>query len=248
MTLPTRHFIITGTTSGIGAQLAKDLLEQGANVYGIARRTPQELASYGTYQHFSFDLSKLTDIEGLVNQICERLEERKAEFICLVNNASMLEPLLPIEQCSSDDLINNIQIGLLAPMMLTSAFIKSTSHIHARRKVVNITSGSGSYPAPGMSSYCSAKAGLNMFTQCVGLEQQNQMNPVEVIAVIPGMVDTEMQVIARSKDEHSFAMASLFRQVHDAGQLITPKALSQHLQRIIENHYSNGQIVTYNEA
>ncbi|WP_259391424.1 SDR family NAD(P)-dependent oxidoreductase [Paenibacillus sp. 1011MAR3C5] len=89
--------------------------------------------------------------------------------------------------------------------------MKSTSHIHTRRKIVNITSGSGSYPAPGMSSYCSAKAGLNMFTQCVGLEQQNQPNPVEVIAVIPGMVDTEMQAIARSKDEQSLGMAQQFR-------------------------------------
>jgi len=160
----------------------------------------------------------------------------------------MLEPLLPIEQCKPTELIANIETGLLAPMILTSSFIKSTSHLHVRRKIINITSGSGAYPAPGMSSYCSAKAGLNMFTQCVGQEQMNGTNPVEVIAVIPGMVDTELQAVARSKDESSFVLASQFRQVHEAGQLITPEEISAHLQRIIENRYTNGQIITYNDA
>lgn len=248
MTQITRHFIITGTSSGIGAQLAMDLLEQGAYVYGIARRTPEQLASYIRYRHFFIDLSRLTEIEGLMEQVSAVLEEGAPELVCLVNNVSMLEPLLPIEQCKPTELIANIEIGLLAPMILTSSFIKFTSHLHVRRKIINITSGSGVYPAPGMSSYCSAKAGLNMFTQCVGQEQQNETNPVEVIAVIPGMVDTDMQAVARSKDERSFVLASQFRQVHEAGQLLTPKEISAHLQRIIESRYSNGQIVAYNEA
>lgn len=96
------------------------------------------------------------------------------EMICLINNAAMLEPLKSIEECGAWEINKNLQISLIAPIVLSSCFIKQTHHFQGRRKIINISSGSGKYPAPDMSIYCTAKAGLNMFTHCVGAEQKSQ--------------------------------------------------------------------------
>lgn len=89
-----------------------------------------------------------------------------------------------------------------------------------RKKIINISSGSGIYPAPTMSVYCSVKAGINMFTQSVGSEQRNRPNPVEIIAVNPGMVDTDMQRMARGKNEQEFEMAKAFAHAHESAPSI----------------------------
>ncbi|MGM0883040.1 MAG: SDR family NAD(P)-dependent oxidoreductase [Bacillota bacterium] len=205
------HFIITGTSRGIGEQLAKMLLEADHHVYGISRSQSNALATYNKYTHTTFDLSHTVEIESKINDLFKQIPFRNFEMICLINNAAMLEPLKSIEECSVLEINKNLQISLIAPIVLTSCFIKQTNHFQGRRKIINISSGSGKYPAPDMSVYCTAKAGLNMFTHCVGAEQKSQPYPVEIIAVDPGMVETEMQKLARGKNEEDFEMSAFFK-------------------------------------
>lgn len=99
--------------------------------------------------------------------------------ITLINNAATVAPLNDIENCTSEDIISSITTNLISPAILISTFINLTFMRKTRRNIVNITSGSALYPAEGMSLYCAAKAGLNMLTRCVGLEQ-NKDNPVNI--------------------------------------------------------------------
>lgn len=242
----TSHFIITGTSKGIGEQLAKRLLDDGHFVYGIARGQSEALADNPKYTHYCFDLSKTSDIELLLSKIVDPIKlSGQEEMVGLINNAAMLDPLKRIEQCSAEEIGRNIQISLTAPMVLSSCFIKLTEHLPLRRKIINISSGSGRYPAPAMSVYCTAKAGINMFTQSVGLEQANGPYPVEIIAVDPGMVETAMQQKARGQDERNFEMAKFFQEAHQSGRLQTTEQLAEHLLRIIERRYGTGKLVNY---
>lgn len=241
-------FIITGTSKGIGEQLAKMLLRDGNYVYGISRGSSEILQQHMNYMHFNFDLNDFRGLEGLMDNVFDQLRElSNPDMICLINNAAMLDPLKPIDQCNAEEIRMNIQISLIAPMILTSSFIRRTNSTLARRKIINISSGSGTYPAPGMSVYCTAKAGMNMFTQCVGAEQTNRNNPVEIIAVDPGMVDTELQMMAREQDDQEFEMAKRFRQVHQSGQLISKEVLGNHLLKIIDRQISPGMIIKYSD-
>lgn len=169
------------------------------------------------------------------------------EKICLINNAAMLEPLKSIEECSAWEINKNLQISLIAPIVLSSCFIKQTNHFQGRRKIINISSGSGKYPAPDMSIYCTAKAGLNMFTHCVGAEQKSQPYPVEIIAVDPGMVVTEMQKLARRMNENEFGMSAFFTDAHNNGQLQSTENLGKHLINIINKNFDTGKLVNYFE-
>lgn len=234
-----RHSIITGTSKGIGLQLAELLLAKGDYVYGISRGGSDLLESgeewSGRYRHVQYDLSDLNGIDDLITRILDQIPQ-EAKFIGLINNAAMLEPLRPIDQCSAAEISQSLNISLAAPMILSSSFIQQTNHLSARRKIVNLSSGSGSYPAPSMAVYCTSKAGMNMFTQCVSLEQTGQQNPVEIIAFDPGMVDTELQAVARGKSAEEFALAGMFNQVYEAGQLRSPRDVAMQLiERMDEN-------------
>ncbi|MGE7055253.1 SDR family NAD(P)-dependent oxidoreductase, partial [Paenibacillus glucanolyticus] len=242
------QFSITGTSKGIGEQLACMLVENGNVVYGIARGTSDRLSSSANYRHIAYDLNDTLGLENVMDRLFELIDPAHADMICLINNASMLEPLKSIDLCEPKDIQMNLQISLIAPMILTSSFIKKTEGLSIRKKIINISSGSGVYPAPTMSVYCTAKAGMNMFTQSVGAEQRNRQHPVEIIAVNPGMVETDMQRLARSKNESEFDMAHVFAQAHESGQLLSTEEIGLHLLHIIDKEFEPGQIVNYNEV
>lgn len=241
------HFIITGTSRGIGEQLAKMLLDKGDVVHGISRGASHVLSEYENYTHHPFDLSQISGTQDLLQHIFSLMDLSNSEMICLINNAAMLEPLKTIDKCTPEEINLNLQTSLIAPIVLTSCFMNQTNELHLRRKVVNISSGSGTYPAPAMSVYCTAKAGINMFTACVGAEQANQLFPVEIVAVDPGMVETELQMIARGKADEQFEMAKYFRQAHDTGQLLSTETLGEHLLHIIEKKIEPGKLVAYSD-
>lgn len=172
----------------------------------------------------------------MITRILDQIPSQEAEFIGLINNAAMLEPLKLIDQCSAAEISQSLNISLAKTNDIKFLFIQQTNHLSARRKIVNLSSGSGSYPAPSMAVYCTSKAGMNMFTQCVSLEQTGQQNPVEIIAFDPGMVDTELQAVARGKSAEEFALAGMFNQVYEAGQLRSPRDVAMQLiERMDEN-------------
>lgn len=239
-----RFFIITGTSSGIGQALARFLLENGDSVCGLSRRECQELSSHPQYSHICLDLQHVDNIKDTIHRVLTERNQQNLTMIGLINNAAMLEPLQPIEECASKEISANIHINLIAPMLLTSEFIKATRNWAARRKVINITSGSGSYASPSMSVYSAAKAGLNRFTECVGVEQAySDANPVEIIAVDPGMVETRMQQAARSKRNEEFKMAGYFKDAYLQGRLQSTEDMARQLMRIIEDHFETGRQV-----
>ncbi|AJS58867.1 SDR family NAD(P)-dependent oxidoreductase [Paenibacillus sp. IHBB 10380] len=242
------HFIITGTSRGIGEQLARMLLDNGNCVHGISRGDSNILDNYKNYTHHHFDLSNILGIEPLLKEIFSQINLNASEMICLINNAAMIEPLKTIDNCNAEEINKNIQISLIAPMVLTSYFINQMDDVPIRKKIINISSGSGSYPAPAMSVYCTAKAGINMFTQCIGAEQSKRQYPIEIIAVDPGMVETELQQVVRGKDDQDFEMAKLFKQAHQTGQLQSTEELGKHLINIIDKKIEPGKLVKYFEG
>lgn len=238
-------FIITGTSRGIGEALAKILLENNHSVYGISRGKSDVLSSYDNYSAINYDLSNIGNIEHLIRDILAKAKIDEFEMICLINNAAMLEPLNPIEACPPEEICKSLHISLVAPIVLSSCFINQTQHLTVRRKIVNISSGAGEHPLQDMSIYCTAKAGLNMFTRCVGVEQTGKINPIEIITVDPGMVDTDMQKTARGMKAETFAMADFFNDAYINGKLQSPDNLVKGLKDIIENQYETGRIMNH---
>ncbi|MGD8405246.1 MAG: SDR family NAD(P)-dependent oxidoreductase [Anaerolineales bacterium] len=240
-------FLITGTSRGIGAALAQRILEEGHTVLGVSRGQSNTLKS-PKYHHLSFDLSDKSRITQIMAKANEIVDAQTFDFVCLVNNASAAEPIGPIEKCPPEEIESHVSIGLIAPMLLTSMFIRRFINKKIRKKVVFISSGAAFTPLAGESIYCSSKAGLNMLAQCVGLEQKEKEYGFEVQSIGPGMVDTSMQLAARSKSSDEFAMADFFKQAYEEGKLKEPDKVAEKIYTILENTYEQGKYVSVNET
>ncbi|RXZ81942.1 SDR family NAD(P)-dependent oxidoreductase [Paenibacillaceae bacterium] len=237
VTMKTRYFIITGSSRGIGAELSKQLLKVNHHIICIARTENIEILNTSRennyrYDFIPFDFSNITDVNRLSDQIFKKISGANAELVCLINNAAAVTPLGSIDECNVEEIVNNVHINMLSPIILTSRFLEATRDWSAKKTIINISSGSGKYPAAGMSVYCSTKAAINMFTKCVELELKARTDAVKIYAVDPGMVNTEMQATARNETK-DFPLKAYFQEAKNDGNLQEPHEVAK---KIIKNY------------
>ena len=87
-----------------------------------------------------------------------------------------------------------------------------------------------------------------MFAQCIGLEQKDKEYGFEVITIGPGMVDTYMHQVARSKNSDEYVGADLAKQVYEKGELQDPGKVAEKICTILDNKYDQGQYVKVSEV
>lgn len=240
-----KHFIITGTSRGIGEAIAYQLRSSGHLLHCISReRNTTLLSNSENMAYYEFDLGQTDALESLMERIFSQIDLPQAEGVYLINNASMIMPVAPIDAADSSEITRNIQVNLIAPILLTSLFIKHTKELSVEKRVLNISSASAKNHHPGMSLYSAAKAGLDVFTQCVALEQNNTQTPVKVVSIWPGMIDTGLQREARSMDRTMLPTVELFKQVMDSGMLTTPEETAkQIITFLFKEDIEHGEIV-----
>lgn len=237
-------YLITGTSRGIGEALAQKLLKQENTVLGVSRQQSKTLKS-DRYHHLSYDLADSSGLEEIVEKAGELVGGQEFDFLCLVNNAAAVEPLGPIERAGAMEIESHLRIGLLAPMILTSAFVRKFAVHKARKKVAFISSGVAVHPMQDMSLYCSSKAGLHMFAQCIGLEQDKRENGFEIVSISPGKVETAMQQAVRTG---RYAMAEYFQQAYESGELQDRSEVVEKIAVILANKYENEVFVSVKDV
>lgn len=239
-------YIITGGSKGLGAAIISQLLQQGAAVHCISRSESETLRqealrAEGTLTFYAYDLADTQGLDSLLERILATTDG--ADSITLINNAGMLEPMTSIGRANGDDLQRSLQVNLIAPALLTNSFIRHTQAWPMVKRVVGISSGAGKKPYPGWGAYCTAKAGLDMLTRCVGVEQEEQPHPVEIYSIAPGVVDTDMQREIRAASEVDFPQVSRFVQLKDQGDLQSPEATAKQLLDLLQtNSFAQGEI------
>src|SRR5438105_9481779 len=111
-----RLALVTGTSSGIGAAVARELLQHGWQVIGVARRTP-ELASKN-YRHLALDLAQLDHATAAIErEVGARLTERAWQSVGLVNNAA-LAPAGRVQQLDASELACAYAVNCVMPLWL----------------------------------------------------------------------------------------------------------------------------------
>jgi benzil reductase ((S)-benzoin forming) len=241
-------YIITGGSKGLGAAMVSQLLQEGAAVHCIARSENETLRQEalrmeGSLTFHAYDLAQTHGLDSLLERILGTVNLDEARSLTLINNAGTLEPMTSIGRAESDDLQRSMQVNLVAPLLLTNSFIRQTQSLPMVKRVVNISSGAGKKPYAGWGAYCTAKAGLDMLSRCVGAEQEGQASPVEIYSVAPGVVDTEMQQAIRAAAEEDFPQVSRFVQLKEHGELQTPAMAAQQLFHLLHaNAFMQGEI------
>jgi 3-oxoacyl-[acyl-carrier protein] reductase len=190
--------LVTGATGGIGAEICRMLIQQGAIVTGTGRRLEklQELAQEigsGSFHPLAADLSDPTQVTTIVPKAMELM----GGIDILVNNAGITKDGLSMrmKEADFDDVIT---VNLKVPFLLAQSCIMPMIRNKSGR-IINISSIVGVTGNPGQVNYCSAKAGL--IGQSKSLAQELASRNITVNVVAPGFIATEMTDILPSQQK-----------------------------------------------
>ena len=184
-TLKNKTAIITGSSRGIGKEIAKTLIQQGANVIISSRKesavnsTGDELqTSDERVLGVSCDVTKWNDVNNLV----EKTLEKFGQIDILINNAG-------IGGESPEDFWKVFEVNMKGPMQCALAIIP---HMIKQKSGLMINMGSyvGIRPSPSNPPYAASKAALVRFSDSMA-EMVKEHN-INIFTVSPGLVYTDM--------------------------------------------------------
>jgi len=240
--------LVTGASRGIGQAIVERLLGPGKRVISVSREKPGWLKPGMEHAWHPVDLSDLDQVEASLPTLFAPALWRGCDRAWLINNAGAIAPVKRIGDLSAEALHRNLALNLTAPMLLMDAFVQATRELACPKLVVNISSGAAKRPIEGWSAYCSAKAGLDMATRALALEQAKETNPIRVLSFAPGIVDTRMQEEIRDASREDFAQLEQFIAFKKEGRLASPEAVAELLLRYLaEDAFENGALVDYRE-
>ncbi|HLQ73252.1 MAG TPA: (S)-benzoin forming benzil reductase [Bacillota bacterium] len=236
--------IITGTSKGLGEELANQLLDKGYHVLGIARSSSESLAGNDAYTHLSCDIGNLEALEQTIEQVKQSIEEKQLNSVLLINNAGIVNPINQASEVESDALVKNVQVNTIAPMVTTNKLLNYCSKNDIKLVCGTVTSGAAERPFFGWSVYCSAKASVNMYTETVALEQEELGKPHKFIAFSPGVMDTNMQEVIRSSSESEFKDIADFKALKSENRLAQASDVATQLLNILldDESIKNGTV------
>lgn len=212
---------VTGASKGLGRELCLQLLNQGWKVFGVSRT---HTISHRNFTPIICDLSLPGELAKL------EFEASEASNLLLINNAGTLGEIGPVGNISDEEIIQTISLNLIASAVLTNRFLKQTQTFNCPKTILNISSGAGRNPYDGWATYCSTKAGLDMFSMAVAKELNLKNDSLtRIFSIAPGVIDTQMQEEIRSKSSHEFSSVERFKLMHQNNQLSTPQFIAQKL-------------------
>jgi uncharacterized oxidoreductase len=188
MKLEKKTILITGGTSGIGFELAKQLLQRG-NTIIVTGRDAEKLeatkrALPGVHA-FQSDVSDPSAIKALHDAVLKQFPALDV----LINNAGIMRNLNVNQDRDLNDVTREIEINLCGPVRMVQQFLP---HLKTRKGalIVNVSSGLAFVPLPLSPVYCATKAAIHSFSQ--SLRVQLEGTGITVIELAPPGVETPL--------------------------------------------------------
>jgi uncharacterized oxidoreductase len=188
MKMTGRTILITGGTSGIGLELARQLTARGNTVIVTGRdldRLEAARQAVPGLHAFQSDVSDPTSIESLYETVSCQFPALNT----LMNNAGTMRNIKLGQQHRLSDLTAEVDGNLKGPMWMIQAFLplllKQNDSL-----IVNVSSGLAFIPFPAAPIYSASKAALHAYTQC--LRAQLTDTCVSVVELAPPGTETPL--------------------------------------------------------
>lgn len=183
-------FIVSGAGSGIGQAIAKKIIQNGHQVFGLGRdskkleNTAKQLGA--KFNFASVDLANPNETSRMNAEIRKWLSNNRLSLTGVVNNAGVVDRG-PFDSTSDVIWERQFQNNLLSAVRLTRDFYPELK-TSAPSSVLNISSNLGLRPIPNTSAYSAIKAAMVNWTQSLAMEWAPLK--IRVNCLCPGLVDT----------------------------------------------------------
>jgi 3-oxoacyl-[acyl-carrier protein] reductase len=229
-----RVALVTGSTRGIGREIAATLARAGAKVAvtgrdaGAAREAASGLD--GEARGFAADMGNTSDVARLIDEV----EQSYGALDILVNNAGLTRDNI-LFRLRDEDWDTVLDTNLRGPF---AAIRAATRGMMKRRwgRIINITSVVGITGNKGQANYAASKAGLIGLTKSVAKELASRN--ILANAIAPGFIETDMTAAMTPE-----ARQTLGEQV-PLGRLGTPADIAGLAAYLASDHaaYITGQV------
>ena len=188
MKMTGRTVLVTGGSSGIGLELARQLVARGNTVIVTGRdqhrldEARQLLPSLHTFQSDVRDPASIQTLFAAVTGQFPGLDT-------LVNNAGVMRNIKLAGERALADVTEEIEINLNGPIRMIQQFLPWLLK-HPRGLIVNVSSGLAFVPFPAAPVYSASKSALHAYTQC--LRAQLQHSAVTVVELAPPGTETPL--------------------------------------------------------
>lgn len=202
-----RHVLVTGAAAGIGESIAALLVREGAKVAALDCNVEgvEAVAKQIGAVAIGFDLSKLDQIDAMVNDVAAKLGGLDG-----IVNCAAYAKAGPLEEMTQEILGIFTSVNLVAPMLICRAALPHMAK-NPEASVVNIASGQGILPnAPNNTAYCATKGGLIAFSKAMAAEFATR--GIRVNAVAPGATDTAMTKVFLDQYRNDLSQAPFLQQ------------------------------------
>lgn len=185
------NYLITGTSSGIGAQIAIKLTKLGHNVIGIGRREGNlrelEISLKNEKGNFSYFITDLS-LPGAVSEIKEHYLSKYETIDCIIANAgySRKDSVFDLKY---DDYVRQIKVNALSVIELIYSFLGNLEE--SKGSIFLIGSFIGERGLPTFAPYAMSKSALHAFAESSYWDFERK--GIALTLVIPGFVSSDIR-------------------------------------------------------
>ena len=182
--------LITGASSGIGRDIAKELSQKGYDLILVARNL-EKLNEVKEKLETNIETVSM-DISNPEN--CKQLYEKYKDIDILVNNAGFGDCGY-FDKTNLEKELQMINTNIVAYHILTKLYLKDMKEKNSG-KILNVASIAGFMPGPLMATYYSTKAYVVRLSEAIREELKKESSKVQISILCPGPVDTNFNKVA----------------------------------------------------
>ncbi len=231
--MSTRVALVTGSSSGIGAEVARRLAADGLHVVVNSRSSVEAGEAVAQEVGGSYLQADVGDPEA-ARALVAQVVEQHGRLDVLVNNAGTTEliPHADLAAATPEVWRRLYEVNVIAPFVLVTA-AEQALRAAAPGCVVNVSSLAGVRPVGSSIPYAASKAALNHTTRLLA----SALGPdVRVNAVAPGLVDTPWTQDWDTVRQYVHAQAPLRRSA-------SPGDVAEVVMGLVRSTYVTGEVV-----
>jgi NAD(P)-dependent dehydrogenase (short-subunit alcohol dehydrogenase family) len=180
-----KNIIVTGTSRGIGLELALQLAAKGHRVLALSRTIPQALLGNENISCLSVDLANESDLQ----KVADYLNGTWKQVDAVIHNAGslLLKPFSETLQADFESIYKVNVFGVANLTRVALPYLQKGSHVVTISSMGGIQ---GSLKFPGLAAYSSSKGAVITLSELLAEEYKEQGIAFNVLAL--GAVQTEM--------------------------------------------------------